>query len=144
MKLYLDTCVWCRPFDFPDERILIESDAFVEVLIRADRGGFEIIGSAALLAEIEFISSREKREAVEALIRKTCSKILRIDEETAKLAERIMAECRVNAMDAVHIAIAAKNADVFVTVDDELLKKSGCLKKFIGVKNVVDVIGYEE
>jgi|GEM_PF-5559922 hypothetical protein len=33
-----------------------------------------------------------------------------------------MVECRVNAMDAVHIAIAVKNADVFVTVDDEVLK----------------------
>lgn len=143
MKLYLDTCVWCRPFDYPEERILVESDAFLEVLRRVNRD-FEIIGSAALLAEIEFISSREKRGAVEALIRKACSKILRIDEETAKLAERIMAECRINAMDAVHIAIASRYSDIFVTVDDELLKKSGCLKKFIDVKNVVDVICYEE
>ena len=59
MKLYLDTCVWCRPFDYPEERILVESDAFLEVLRRVNRD-FEIIGSAALLAEIEFISSQKK------------------------------------------------------------------------------------
>lgn len=139
MKVYLDTCVWCRPFDYPSKRVASESAAFAGVLRKADRGDLEIVGSAALLAEIDFISLQEKREAVRALIRKSCSKILKIDGETVTLAEKIMEECRLSAMNAIHVATASKHADVFVTVDDEILKKSDCLKKFIEVKSVVDL-----
>ena len=42
-------------------------------------------------------------------------------------------------MDAMHVAFASLYADVFVTVDDELLKKDECLEKYIGVVNPVDI-----
>lgn len=138
VKIYLDTCVWCRPFDEPEERILKESEALMKILRMADRKQIEILGSSILLAEVSFISLEEKREAVEALIRKACS-ILKVEKDVVELAEEIMENCRIDAMDAMHIAFASLNADVFITVDDELLKKAECLEKYIDVRNPVDL-----
>lgn len=135
MKLYLDTCVWCRPFDEAEERILKESEALMEILRIADRKQVEILGSSVLLAEISFISSEEKRKVVEALIRKACN-ILKVERDVVELAEEIMEDCRTDAMDALHVAFASLNADVFITVDDGLLKKARCLEKYIGEETV--------
>jgi len=107
----------------------------------ADRKQIEILGSSVLLAEVSLISSEEKREAVEALIRKVCS-ILKVEEDVVELAEEIMEDCGVGAVDALHLAFASLNANVFVTVDGELLRKAECLEKYIDVRNPVDL--YEE
>lgn len=131
--------IWCRPFDEAEERILKESEALMEILRMADRKQVEILGSSALLAEVSFISSEEKREAVKALIRKSCT-ILKVEKDVAKFAEEIMKDCKIDAMDAVHIALASLNADIFITVDDELLKKAKCLEKYIDVRNPVDIV----
>ena len=98
-KLYLDTCVWCRPFDKAEERILKESEALVKILRMADKGQIEILGSSVLLAEISLLSLEEKRAAVEALIRKSC-RILKLSRDVTYLAERIMKDCGIDAMDA--------------------------------------------
>lgn len=56
------------------------------------------------------------------------SRILKIKETDKKLAEKIMEECGLSAMDSLHIAIATENADVFITVDDGVLNTAECLK----------------
>jgi len=111
----------------------------MKILRMADRKQIEILGSSILLAELSFISLEEKREVVEALIRKACS-ILKVEKDVVELAEEIMENCRIDAMDAIHIAFASLNADVFITVDDELLKKAECLEKYIDVRNPVDFV----
>ena len=63
----------------------------------ADRKQVEILGSSVLLAEVSLISSEEKREAVEALIRKACN-ILKVERDVVELAEEIMEDCRTDAM----------------------------------------------
>jgi len=139
VKIYLDTCVWCRPFDEPRERILKESEALIEILGMADRGQIEILGSSILLAEVSFISSEEKREAVKALIRKVC-RIFKVDRDVVELAEEIMKNCGIDAVDAMHVAFASLNADVFITVDGELLKKAECLEKYIDVRSPINMV----
>lgn len=135
----MDTCVWCRPFDEPEKRIPMEREALMEILRMADRKQVEILGSSVLLVEVSFIPSEEKREAVEALIRKACN-ILKVEKNVVKLAEMIMEDCGIGAMDALHVAFASLNADVFITVDGELLKKAKCLEKYIDVRGPVDII----
>jgi len=98
----------------------------------------EIISSSVLLAEVSLISSKEKRETIEELINKVC-KIVFVTENSIRLAEEIMQRCKVNAMDALHLSIAAENADIFITVDDEILTKSECLSKYISIKNPAEV-----
>ena len=138
MKLYLDTCVWCRPFDEENERILRETNALLTILKKVDEDEVEIVGSSVLLAEVSLISSKEKREALEELINKVC-RIVFVTENSIKLAEEIMQRCRINAMDALHISIAVENADIFITVDDEILSKNKCLSNYISIKNPTEV-----
>jgi len=60
VKLYLDTCVWCRPFDKPEKRILKESEALMEILKMADRKQIEITGSGILMAEVPLYRQQRK------------------------------------------------------------------------------------
>ena len=140
LKTYLDTCVWCRLFDEPSERIIKEANATLQILAKADRSEIEIICSTAVLAEIDLISDENKRQAVKDLVEKSSKVIIWIKEEDIKLAEEIMKFCHVDSVDALHIAVASKYADVFITVDDEILKKRDCLKKYIDVKNPLDIV----
>ena len=140
LKTYLDTCVWCRLFDEPSERIIKEANATLQILAKADRSEIEIICSTAVLAEIDLISDEDKRQAVKDLVEKSSKDIIQIKEEDVKLAEEIMKSCRVDSVDALHLAVASRNADVFITVDDEILKRRDCLKKYIDVKNPLDII----
>jgi hypothetical protein len=70
-RVYLDTCVWCRPFDdASNQRILEESNAFSEILRKVDTGELEIIGSSVLLAEINMITPKIKEETVLSLVKR--------------------------------------------------------------------------
>jgi predicted nucleic acid-binding protein len=137
---YLDTCVWCRLFDEPSERIIEEANAVLQILAGVDKGEIEVISSTVVLAEIDLISDKDKRQAVRELIEKSCKTILWVKDEDIKLAEEIMKSCGVASIDTLHIAVASKSADVFVTVDDKLLKKRNCLKKYIDVKSPLDIV----
>jgi len=62
LKIYLDTCVWCRLFDEPSKRIIEEANAVLQMLAKSDRGEIDIIGSTAVLAEIDLIADENKNE----------------------------------------------------------------------------------
>jgi len=39
-----------------------------------------------------------------------------------------MKECGINALDALHIAVAVENdVNIFITTDDDILKRRGCI-----------------
>ena len=44
MKLYLDLCVYNRPFDYQgQERIALETSAFIYILEMIERGAYNVI-----------------------------------------------------------------------------------------------------
>ena len=139
VRVYLDTCVWCRPFDdVSDERIWEEAMAFVEILRKEERNEISVLGSSVLLFEVSMISSDEKRKSVEEIIARV-AKVAHLTESSKKKAEEIM-KCGINAMDALHIAVAIENkVDVFITTDDDILKRRGCISKWIEVENPKEV-----
>ena len=52
MKLYLDLCVYNRPFDNQhQERIALETSAFIYILEKVEKGEYELIVSEALVYE---------------------------------------------------------------------------------------------
>jgi len=130
-RIYLDTCTWCRPFDAPaNQRIISESDAVAGIFRRADAGDFEIIGSSILLAETSMITSRIKQESVISLVRYVASYSAIPTDRTRSLAAELMQRCAIDAMDAMHVAVAIEsNAKIFVTTDDIILNKAKCLSK---------------
>jgi predicted nucleic acid-binding protein len=112
---------------------------FVEILKKEERNEISVLGSSVLLFEVSMISLDEKRKAVEEIIARV-AEIIHLSERSKEKAEEIMKECGINAMDALHIAVAVENnVNVFITTDDDILKRRGCISKWIEVKNPKEV-----
>lgn len=112
--------------------------AFVEILRKEERNEILVLGSSVLLFEVSMISSDEKRKAVEEIIDRV-AKVAHLTESSKEKAEEIM-KCGINAMDALHIAVAIENkVEVFITTDDDILKRRGCISKWIEVENPKEV-----
>jgi len=138
VKVYFDTCVWCRPFDEQSKEILQEVEAIKAILDAHDCGEVEIVGSTAVIAEVSLISDKDKRKAVEEFVKTVSDFMLRIHEDEIRLAKKIKDDCMLRDVDALHAALACKHADVFVTADKGILKKARCLQKYIIVMSPVE------
>jgi len=136
-RIYLDTCAWCRPFDKPTHRIRIEARAVRRILSLADEARIEIIGSGIIMFEASMIDPADKRNAVLALVSRSVTRFIELSEGAEKLSKELVIKCGLGGMDAAHIASAIKgDADMFLTTDDEVLRKSKCISKFgISVNN---------
>ncbi len=141
-RVYLDTCVWCRPFDKPTPRITKEAEALHKILSLADEAKIEIVGSDIVLFEASMIDDAEKRDVVFSLIHKSVATFAETREEVERLAVELMNKCELDGMDAAHIATAIdSSADIFLTTNDEILKKRDRISKFeIIVKNPADYV----
>ncbi len=139
-RLYLDTCVWCRPFDEPTPRITKEAEALHRILSMVDEAEIEIVGSGIVLFEAYLVQDPGKRDAALDLIHKSITVFAEASDEIGGLAADLVGKCGLDAMDAAHIATAIDSgADVFVTTDDEILDKGDCVSEFgVIVKNPVD------
>lgn len=142
MRVYLDTCVWCRPFDQPSPRIKREVQALRTLLRGADRGKVKLVGSPIIEMELEWLGNPEKREAAQKLVRKSMSEwSLRVPAE-AKTVQRRLQDLGLAPMDALHIAWAAAiRCDVFITVDDGILKMDKQIELRTGLR-VSDPAGF--
>jgi len=113
-----------RPFDDQSQnRIRLESEAVLIIMNRMYTGEWEWIGSEVLVAELEKTPDIEKRNyltqlsaGVQTNVTLTEADIIRTDE---------LENLGFKSFDAMHIACSeSANADVFLTTDDKLLKKS--------------------
>ncbi len=138
LRVYFDTCVWCRPFDEPSDEIIRDVRAIEAILDIHDRGEVEIVGSVAVLAEVRLISDERKRRAVESLIKTISDYVVEVSEDVTNLAEKIKDDCGLKDVDSLHVALACEHSDVFVTVDKGILNKAECLQKYIIVVSPVD------
>jgi len=130
---YLDTCVWCRPFDDQmQSRICNETAAFYEIALRADIREIEILCSSALTAEIEDISDENKRENVRLLVIRGSTKSVELDEVVKELAKDIEEKC----------GTSGGCAEYFITTDDKVLKKTKCIRNEFNIKvvNPIDFV----
>jgi len=140
VRVYLDTCVWCRLFDVLDhERIKREFIAVTKLIDAARKGKIYIMNSEVVYYEISKIEG-EERYTVERLIQEISVEKIVTTKDTKKTFEALMKRCGLNAVDALHLAVAAENnIDLFLTTDDEILNKRDCINNYgIEVKNPVD------
>lgn len=121
-RIYLDTCVWCRPFDEPSHRVTEEAGAFFRILRMVSEEEVVITSSVVLDDEIDMIRGDEKREAVNELVSRTVSeRICYIPKRYREIMNRLKLKVR----DAAHLACALEsNAEYFITADDNILRKS--------------------
>jgi len=145
LKIYLDTNVWCRPFDDPSKRVVEETNAFLKILEMAYESRFNISGSIILDIEIDRIEGEEKRKAIRQLIP------LFISEKEYEISETNLNEIKSTIHlcfpDASHLACAIKQkCKYFLTCDDELLMKKEEIERNyqIKVRNPINFLLEEE
>jgi len=132
-RIYLDTNVWCRPFDKLSERISKEVDAFFEILEEASSKRYTLTGSVVLDVEVGNIEEEEKKVAVEGLVSAFISqKVLEVSESEQR---EIMRSTGLKIPDASHIACAIRGeSEYFITCDDELLRRGKEIEERYGIK----------
>lgn len=135
MKIYLDVCCLCRPFDnHSDTRVRLETEAVLTILKRCSLD-WDLVTSTAVLYEIGLISDPTRRSHALRLIQRA--------RETVRVDDRLLARAEefenlgVMGMDAVHIACSEKISAVLLTTDDDLVKimKKNALRTSVHADN---------
>ncbi|MEE8402332.1 MAG: PIN domain-containing protein [Candidatus Hydrothermarchaeaceae archaeon] len=142
LRVYLDTNVWCRPFDEQiQKRIIEETDAFFKTLRKVDRGEATIIGSGILIEEIEAIEEGKKKELVQELMQMA---IFEWVDGVPDLYKDIK-QTGLKLPDSIHLACAIENAEYFISVDDDILKKGKEIERLYKIKvvNPIDFLKIE-
>jgi len=144
-KLYLDLCVYNRPFDDQrQERIALETSIFIYILEKAEEGEYALVLSDALIFENRKnpYSFRMKRiESYFALSKE----YVEIDDSVIKSAKALK-DMGISDLDALHIALAQKaKAEYFITCDDKLLRTCKKISEMVKVKvlSLTEFIGIE-
>ncbi|MBK5969198.1 MULTISPECIES: PIN domain-containing protein [Thiorhodovibrio] len=123
MRIYLDNCVFNRPFDTQQQiRIRLEAEAKLYIQQRIRDGSLELAWSYMLDLENEQNPFHERRMAI---ARWANLAVIDVVESPAIIAfAKQLAHLGVKPKDALHVASAvAGKAEYFVTTDDKLLKK---------------------
>jgi predicted nucleic acid-binding protein len=132
-KIYLDVCCLNRPFDDQNQpRIYLETEAILEILRRCQTGEWELVSSTALELEIAKTPDQNRREEVQLALAFARHKIL-VTEEIARRAIALT-NFKIKNFDALHIACAEGNADIFLTTDNRLLSRA------LNYKNNLNII----
>lgn len=139
MKLYLDNCMFNRPFDDQSNiKILLEAEAKLKIQENIRLGLYELIWSYMLDYENEKNPFRERREQI-GKWKKYARTDMDAEDGIIQLANSLH-HLGLKKFDALHIACAvAAGADYFLTTDKGILKKSELIKD-VQVKDPIDFI----
>lgn len=124
IRLYLDTNVFCRPFDNQAmRRIRRETEAFERILEKIRGNEADFVTSEILVFEIQRIISPAKRaKASGYLYLANGYHIMR--DETFALGQEIMEKFKLEPRDALHAASALlEGCGYFLTCDDGVNKR---------------------
>jgi len=121
MKIYLDMCVYNRPFDYQgDEKIVLETNAFIYILEKIEKGEYELVCSEILLYENNKNPDLQRKVRITSYfsLAKEFVKIEKKDIERVKVLKKF-GFCDI---DAFHIAMAEKSkVNYFITCDKEII-----------------------
>lgn len=99
-----------------------------------DAGRLEITSSESLIAELNYLPDREKRNLAIKLVEKACTHEVPLNEKMRSLAEDIEENCGLSGPDSLQMASALfAESDVFVTTDDFIIKREECIKQEFGI-----------
>lgn len=139
MKLYLDNCMFNRPYDDQSNlKVLLESEAKLKIQEDIRAGVYELVWSYILDYENNKNPFLERKEQIAKW--KVYTKIdIEADENIINLANSIN-HLGLKKFDSLHIACAIKaNADYFLTTDIGIIKKANLIQA-INIKDPIDFI----
>lgn len=141
MKIYLDLCVYNRPFDNQRQpRVVIETLEYLFLLSKIKKGDISLVSSFVLEDENSFNPYIDHKDIISDIL-KLVSTYIDYDEGLEKRAKEIE-KIGIMGMDALHLACAEKSkSEFFVTCDDILVKKCKISNKMIKLK-VVQLIKF--
>ena len=123
MRVYLDNCMFNRPFDSQAQiRIRLESEAklYIQDKIKSKSKAIELIWSYILDVENSHNPHDERRIAIQKWKKFSIIKIVENPEVLANANQLL--RLGVKPKDALHVASAVEGkADYFLTTDDKLL-----------------------
>ena len=122
MRIYLDLCVYKRPFDYQgQERIALETSMFIYLLERIEASIYKLVVSDVLVYENSKDPDIERRRRVSSYFH-LAGEFVEIDEASVKRAI-VLEKFGFSAIDALHIATAEKaDVDCFITCDDDIVR----------------------
>lgn len=122
--IYLDVCCLNRPFDDQkQDRVRLETEAIIIILTKCTTENWQLVTSNAIETEIAQISNREKLKQIIEILSIAATRI--VVNETIVNRTLSLNQLGFSAYDAAHIASAEEaNADILLTTDDRLLKRS--------------------
>ncbi len=120
VKVYLDVCCLCRPFDDQkNPRIHLESEAVKEILTRCTRD-WTLVASDAVTFEISRIPDRTRMKKVQNLADLAKEHVPLSPAVTRRYHE--LTGMGIDAPDALHLACAESAGAVLLTTDDVIIR----------------------
>ena len=144
MRIYLDVCCLNRPFDdHVQGRVAIEAAAIETLLEMIDSEQLADYSSQMAQVEIGRITDPDRRRRVTSLLPPD-ERIMPLSDDLLDEADELV-RSGFGLADAVHLTAARLwKADIFVTVDDKLIKRASRLADRFGVRVVNPVVLAEE
>ncbi len=143
LKLYLDSCVYNRPFDYQGQnRVSIETDIFLYILEKIESNFYELITSDVLVFENSRNPYYDRKDKIFSyfVLSKKFIKIERTDHKRAEFLNNL----GFSSIDALHIALAEKAAaSYFITCDKGIIKTYKKHKELIKTE-IVSLIEFLE
>jgi predicted nucleic acid-binding protein len=112
-------------------RINAETKAFLELVDAGERGKITIVSYDYVKSEIEQIIDPLKRKDIRGFERALSKKNVTRSRKLIELAKDFSCECRIDPLDALHIASACMaKANYLLTCDDQVIGKADCVERF--------------
>ncbi|MCD7847630.1 MAG: PIN domain-containing protein [Oscillospiraceae bacterium] len=142
MKVYLDCCCYCRPFDdLSQAQVYAEYVSILKVIDLRWQGKISIIGSVALKNEIGKISDLSRKCDVYDSFTGNVNEIVALNDSIKLRAYQIQKESNIQPYDSLHIACAEEaGAYVMLTTDYKLIKMASRLDLKVKVMNPKDFV----
>ena len=119
VKVYLDVCCLCRPFDDQqDKKIRLETEAILAILDRCSRD-WELIGCVVIDDEVSLIPDIERRLKVEQKLL-LISEYIDLNDAVFRQAA-IYRKAGLKLYDALHLACAHAGKTIFLTTDNTII-----------------------
>lgn len=119
MKIYMDVCCLCRPFDNQrDRQIRLETEAILAILDRC-RQDWTLVGSDVIDLEISRIAESKRRLNVEQKLL-IIAEYIDLDETIFSRAIRFQ-DAGIRLFDALHLACAETGKTIFLTTDTKII-----------------------